>query len=81
MVNRTKEFLTKLMDFIESKIAENGGEYFIRFDDAAQMNEFAAYVGLPQCDHGRAYLAEVLRNPADPDASVVGFTKSAAAAV
>lgn len=80
MVEKTKaqQFASKVVDLLDQKIEEHGGKYIVRFDDVEQMNEIAAYLGLPQCDHGRAYVASILRNPNDdPDATEVGFGKKA----
>ena len=71
MIEKTKalEAVNKIGYFIEAGITKNGGKFFIRFDDVEQMNEFCAYVGLPQCEHGRNYLAKVVSNPSRPQCS------------
>ncbi len=77
-IRAPKDGVKNLMDFIDQKINEQG-HYRIRFTDEAQMNELAVLIGVPQCEHGRQFVANVLKNDDDPDASEVILGRTAAA--
>lgn len=78
---RTQPVIEKVADWMDEKLDANGGKYVLDYNNVDQMNEVARFVGFPECEHARAFLAVgAFHDPARPNATTVAFKRTTDAA-